>query len=65
MRSPFVSGTVVVVLAAIAAVGLKTVGAEPYSSVWLAALIVVVVLASLTDPVRFGWREPDEARRSR
>ena len=65
MRSPFVSGTVLVVLAAVAAAGLKAVGAEPNSPVWLAALIVVMVLTSLTDPVRFGWREPDEPRRSR
>jgi AcrR family transcriptional regulator len=65
VRSPFVSGTVVVVLAAIAAVGLEAAGAEPYSLVWLAALIVVMVLASLTDPVRFGWRDPDVPRRSR
>jgi hypothetical protein len=65
VRSPFVSGTVLVVLAAIAAVGLKAIGAEPNSPVWLAALIVVMVLASLTDPVRFGWREPDEPRRPR
>jgi hypothetical protein len=65
MRSPFVSGTVLVVLAAGAAVGLKAVGAVPYSPVWLAVLVVVMVLTSLTDPVRFGWREPDEPRRSR
>jgi hypothetical protein len=65
MRSPFVSATVLVVLAAIAAVGLKAVGAEPYSPGWLAALIVVMLLASLTDPVRFGWRDPDERRRPR
>jgi hypothetical protein len=63
MRSPFVSGTVLVVLAAGAAVGLKAIGAEPYSLAWLGALIVTMVLASLTDPVRFGWREPDEPRR--
>jgi hypothetical protein len=65
MRSPLVSGTVLVVLATIAAVGLKAIGAEPYSPVWLAALIVVMVLASLTDPVRFGWREPEGPRRPR
>jgi hypothetical protein len=29
--------------------------------VWLGALIVVMVLAGLTDPVRFGWREPEAA----
>jgi hypothetical protein len=65
MRSPFVSGTVLVVLAAGAAVGLKAIGAEPYSLAWLAVLVVVGVLASLTDPVRFGWRDPDEPRRPR
>jgi hypothetical protein len=65
MRSPLVSGTVLVVLAAIAAVGLKAIGAEPNSPVWLVALLVVMVVASLTDPVRFGWREPDEPRRPR
>jgi len=65
MRSPFVSGTVLVVLTGIAAVGLKAVGAEPYSLAWPGALIVVMVLTSLTDPVRFGWREPDERRRRR
>lgn len=64
MRSPVVSGTALVVLAAAAAAGLKAIGTEPYSPVWLGALIVVMVLASLTDPVRFGWREPDERRRS-
>jgi hypothetical protein len=65
MRSPLVSATVLVVLTAIAAAGLETVGAEPNSPVWLAALIVVMVLTSLTDPVRFGWREPDGRRRPR
>jgi hypothetical protein len=65
MRSPFVSGTVLVVLAAGAAVGLKAIGDEPYSLAWFGALIVTMVLASLTDPVRFGWREPDEPRRPR
>ena len=65
MRSPFVSGTVLVALAAIAAVGLNSVDAEPHSPAWLAALIVVMLLTSLTDPVRFGWREPDEPRRRR
>jgi hypothetical protein len=50
--------------AAAAAVGLTAIGAEPYSLTWLGALIVVMVLASLTDPVHFGWREPDVRRPS-
>jgi hypothetical protein len=65
MRSPFVSGTVVVVLGRSCRGRQERGRAEPKSPVWLAALVVLMVLASVTDPVRFGWREPDEPRRPR
>jgi hypothetical protein len=44
---------------------LRAIGAEPYGFAWFAALLAGGLLVSLTDPVRFGWREPDERRRSR
>jgi hypothetical protein len=47
------------------ALALRAIGAEPYGFAWFAALLAGGLLVSLTDPVRFGWREPDERRRSR
>ena len=41
------------------ALALRAVGAEPYGLAWFAALLAGGLLVSLTDPVRFGWREPD------
>lgn len=59
---PFVAVVPICILVVLAwrALGIDTEGLG-----FIAMLLIGVLLTSAADPVRFGWREPDESRPSR
>lgn len=58
---PFVAMVPICTLVVLAA---NALGIEPYGLGFIALLLVGMLLTSAVDPVRFGWREPEEPERS-
>jgi hypothetical protein len=65
MRPLYLTVVAALAMCLLVALALRAIGAEPYGVAWFAAVLAGGLAVSLVDPVRFGWREPDEPRRSR
>jgi hypothetical protein len=65
MRPLYLTIVAALAMCLLVALALRAIGAEPYGLGWFAGLLAGGLLVSLIDPVRFGWREPGDPRRSR